>query len=180
MSHGDRIETLPPDFIAIGRSENALAGMAHEDRKIYGLQFHPEVVHTPCGKQLLENFLLEICECRADWTMSSFAENTVTEISAQIGQSQAVCGLSGGVDSTVAATLVHRAIGDRLTCIFVDNGLLRKNEFEEVLQELQEKLSLNVVGIDASREFLEPLAGVEDPEVKRKIIGDQFIRVFER
>jgi len=112
--------------------------------------------------------------------MSSFAESAVTEISAQIGQSQAVCGLSGGVDSTVAATLVDRAIGDRLTCIFVDNGLLRKNEFEEVLQEFQEKLSLNVVGVDAGREFLEPLAGVEDPEVKRKIIGEQFIRVFER
>ncbi len=180
MSHGDRIETLPPDFVVIGRSENALAGMAHEGRKIYGIQFHPEVVHTPCGKQILENFLLEICQCRADWTMSSFAESAVTEISAQIGQSQAVCGLSGGVDSTVAATLVDRAIGDRLTCIFVDNGLLRKNEFEEVLQEFQEKLSLNVVGVDAGREFLEPLAGVEDPEVKRKIIGEQFIRVFER
>jgi len=112
--------------------------------------------------------------------MSSFAESAVAEISAKIGQSRAVCGLSGGVDSTVAATLVDRAIGDRLTCIFVENGLLRKNEFEEVLQELQEKLSLNVVGIDAARDFLEPLAGVEDPEVKRKIIGEQFIRVFER
>ena len=180
MSHGDRIETLPPDFVVIGRSEQTLASMAHEGRKIYGLQFHPEVVHTPCGTQILENFLFEICKCRADWTMSSFAESAVPEISAQIGQSQAVCGLSGGVDSTVAATLVHRAIGDRLTCIFVDNGLLRKNEFEEVLQTFRETLPLNVVGVDASRAFLEPLAGVEDPEAKRKIVGEQFIRVFER
>ena len=180
MSHGDRIETLPPHFTGIARSPSGLAAMASHNQKVFGLQFHPEVVHTPGGQEILKNFLFEICRCRGDWTMTSFAENAITDISAQIGQGKAVCALSGGVDSTVAATLVHRAIGDRLTSIFVDNGLLRKGEFQEVLGTYREKLSLKVVGIDAGQNFLEHLAGVEDPELKRKIVGEQFIRVFEK
>jgi len=180
MSHGDRIETLPPDFTEIARSKSGMAAMANQNQQIFGLQFHPEVVHTPGGHEILKNFLFEICQCRGDWTMTSFAENAITDISAQIGQGRAICGLSGGVDSTVVATLVHRAIGDRLTSIFVDNGLLRKGEFQEVLETFRKELSLNVVGVDASRDFLEKLVGVEDPERKRKIVGEQFIRVFER
>jgi GMP synthase (glutamine-hydrolysing) len=180
MSHGDRIETVPPDFTGIARSESGLAAMSNQNEKIFGLQFHPEVAHTPDGHEILKNFLFKICQCRGDWTMTSFAENAITEISAQIGQGRAICGLSGGVDSTVVATLVHQAIGDRLTSIFVDNGLLRKDEFQEVLGTFREELSLNVVGVDASRDFLKKLAGVEDPEQKRKVIGEQFIRVFER
>ncbi|MCZ6484380.1 MAG: glutamine-hydrolyzing GMP synthase [Acidobacteria bacterium] len=180
MSHGDRIETLPPDFTEIARSNSGLAAMASQNQQIFGLQFHPEVAHTPGGHEILKNFLFEICQCRGDWTMSSFAKNAITEISAQIGQGKAICGLSGGVDSTVVATLVDRAIGDRLTSIFVDNGLLRKGEFQEVLETFRKELSLNVVGVDASHIFLEKLAGVEDPEQKRKIVGEQFIRVFER
>lgn len=180
MSHGDRIESVPQNFSVIARSSSALGAMAHQERKIYGLQFHPEVVHTPGGKEILQNFLLKICGCRGDWTMTSFTESTVAEIGAHIGSAKAVCALSGGVDSTVAATLVHKAIGDQLTCVFVDNGLLRKDEFQEVLTTFREKLSFHVIGVDASHHFLERLAGVEDPELKRKIIGEEFIRVFER
>jgi len=179
MSHGDRIEELPGDFSVIARSRNAMAAVANESKKLFGVQFHPEVAHTPLGKEVLDNFLFKICECRPEWTMSSFVDRSIRDVREEVGEGRAVCGLSGGVDSTVAATLIHRAIGDRLTCIFVDNGLLRNNEFEKVLATFKQTLSLNVVGIDAGEKFLTELAGVEDPELKRKIIGEQFIRVFE-
>lgn len=179
MSHGDRIESLPPGFTSIARSDTALGAMACPDRNIYGVQFHPEVAHTPQGNKILGNFLFKICGCRGDWSMGSFTRSAVARITTQIGSSRAICGLSGGVDSTVAAILVSRAIGDRLTCIFVDNGLLRKDEFQEVLNTFGETLDLNVVGVDASQGFLQLLAGVEDPEKKRKIIGREFIRVFD-
>ncbi|MEE2838960.1 MAG: glutamine-hydrolyzing GMP synthase [Acidobacteriota bacterium] len=179
MSHGDRIEKLPEGFTGIASSENALAAMAWPERRFYGVQFHPEVVHTPQGKDILGNFLFKICECRGDWTMASFTKNAITGITNQVGSSRAICGLSGGVDSTVTAILTHKAIGDRLTCIFVDNGLLRKDEFHQVLNTFRDTLDLNVVGVNASQSFLVLLAGVEDPEEKRKIIGREFIRVFE-
>ncbi len=179
MSHGDRVEKLPPGFKPLARSGNIIAAAGDESRKIWGLQFHPEVVHTPYGKEILENFLSRACGCRREWTMSAFIESTVAAVSARIGSSSAICGLSGGVDSTVAALLVHKAIGDRLTCVFVDNGLLRRNEFKSVLGTFLGRLHLKVVGVDASDRFLLRLKDVEDPEQKRKIIGEEFIRVFE-
>ncbi|GAB4256129.1 MAG: glutamine-hydrolyzing GMP synthase [Acidobacteriota bacterium] len=179
MSHGDRIDTPPEGFHAAAKTESALAAIESPQHRLYGIQFHPEVVHTQHGFEILRNFLFEICGCRGGWSPASFITEAVEQIRRQVGDGHAVCGLSGGVDSTVAAVLVHRAIGDRLTCIFVDNGLLRKNEFEEVLRLCREHLHLNVQGVDASRRFLDRLAGVEDPEQKRKIIGEEFIRVFE-
>ncbi len=179
MSHGDRVEKLPPGFRVLARSGNIISAAADVERKIWGLQFHPEVVHTNHGKDILRNFLMTACGCRADWTMSAFIESSVTAISSQIAGGSAICGLSGGVDSSVAALLVHKAIGDRLTCVMVDNGVLRKNEFVTVLKNFREKLHLKVIGVDASQRFLSRLADVEDPESKRKIIGEEFIRVFE-
>jgi GMP synthase (glutamine-hydrolysing) len=146
---------------------------------MWGLQFHPEVVHTHHGREILENFLTRVCGCRRDWTMSSFIESSTRMISERLGGGRAICGLSGGVDSSVAALLVHKAIGDRLTCVFVDNGVLRKNEFADVLATFRDRLHLPVRGVDAADRFLSRLAGVEDPEQKRKIIGEEFIRVFE-
>ncbi len=180
MSHGDRVEELPPGFRLTAESGGLVAAAGDDNRKIWGLQFHPEVAHTPRGVDILEHFLTRACGCRRDWTMSTFIESAVASIAARIGpEGSAICGLSGGVDSTVAATLVHRAIGDRLTCVFVDNGLLRKDEFASVLEMYREALHLKVVGVDASERFLTRLEGVEDPETKRKIIGEEFIRVFE-
>lgn len=179
MSHGDRVDRLPPGFSMLAKSGDLIAAAADEKRKIWGLQFHPEVVHTPHGKDILNNFLSEACGCKQDWTMAAFIESTVSSIKAEVGSEGAICGLSGGVDSTVAALLVHEAIGDRLTCIFVNNGLLRKNEYETVLSNFRERLHLKVIGVDASDRFLSLLSGVEDPEKKRKIIGEEFIRVFE-
>jgi GMP synthase (glutamine-hydrolysing) len=179
MSHGDRVEDLAPGFRVLAKSGDIVAAAADEDRKFWGLQFHPEVVHTHYGKEILENFLSRACNCKRDWTMSAFIETTVHSIAGRVGSQHAICGLSGGVDSTVAALLVHKAIGDRLTCIFVDNGLLRKNEFESVLANLSERQHLKIIGVDASRRFLSRLQNVEDPETKRKIIGEEFIRVFE-
>lgn len=179
MSHGDRIEEVPKDFDRVARTRHTVAAMEHRERKIYGLQFHPEVVHTPRGKEILQNFLFEICGCRGKWTMESFVEERTRLIAEQIGSGHAVCGLSGGVDSTVAALLVQRAIGDRLTCIFVDNGLLRANEYQEVLSTCREQLHLHVVGVDAQQQFLQQLRDVVDPEIKRKLIGEEFIHVFE-
>jgi len=174
-----------PQFQAAGGAAaaepEAIAAAADESRKLWGLQFHPEVIHTHYGKEILENFVSQACGCKRDWTMSAFIESSVNIIKARIGPiHSAICGLSGGVDSTVAALLVHRAIGDRLTCVFVDNGLLRKNEFRSVLDMYQDHLHLKVVGVDASSKFLSRLKDVEDPEKKRKIIGEEFIRVFER
>lgn len=179
MSHGDRVNALPQGFRVLARSGGMIAAAGNPVRRIWGLQFHPEVAHTHHGAKILENFLTQACGCRRDWTMTAFIESTVHSIADRVGENRAICGLSGGVDSTVAALLVHKAIGDRLTCIFVDNGLLRKNEFESVLANSLGRLRLKVIGIDASRRFLLRLQGIEDPEQKRKIIGEEFIRVFE-
>jgi GMP synthase (glutamine-hydrolysing) len=179
MSHGDRVATLPPSFRVLAKSGNIIAAACDENRRIWGLQFHPEVVHTHYGKEILGNFLSRACGCKQEWTMSAFIESATSAIAARIGSRTAICGLSGGVDSTVAALLVHKAIGDRLTCIFIDNGLLRKNEYHTVLATFLQHLHLKVVGVDAKDRFLARLQGVEDPEQKRKIIGEEFIRVFE-
>ncbi|MFQ5657942.1 MAG: glutamine-hydrolyzing GMP synthase [Candidatus Methylomirabilales bacterium] len=180
MSHGDKVLTLPPDWAAIAHTENApYAAMRHRARLLYAVQFHPEVVHTPKGRQIFENFLFRICRCSPTWTMQSFIERSVDGIRETVGEERVLCALSGGVDSSVTALLVHRAIGDRLTCIFVDNGLLRAGEAESVPRAFREHLSLNVVAVDASDRFLGALKGVTDPEEKRKIIGAEFIGVFE-
>lgn len=179
MSHGDRVEHLPSGFAVQARSGAIIAAASDPKRLIYGLQFHPEVVHTDHGGEILRNWLISVCGCRADWTMSAFVESSVAAIAAQVGDGEAICGLSGGVDSAVAASLVHKAIGDRLTCIMVDNGVLRKNEFESVLAGFRRKLHLKVLGVNAGERFLSRLADVEEPELKRKIIGEEFIRVFE-
>ncbi len=179
MSHGDRILQMPEGFEAIAETENTpVAAFRCVERKIYGLQFHPEVVHTAYGKEILSNFVKLICGCEANWKMESFIEQTVKEIREKVGNEKVLCALSGGVDSSVVTLLVHKAIGDRLIPIFVDNGLLRKNEAEEVLETFK-SLGVKIHFVDASRRFLEKLKGVVDPEEKRKIIGEEFIRVFE-
>jgi GMP synthase (glutamine-hydrolysing) len=181
MSHGDRVERLPDNFIAIGHSANSpLAAIADEARRLYGIQFHPEVVHTPQGPALLENFVKRICGCTGDWTPGNFIQETVAGIQARVGpDGHVICGLSGGVDSAVAATLVHRAIGDRLTCVFVDHGLLRQGEAEQVIETFRRHQGMRLVAVDAKEDFLADLQGVSDPERKRKLIGARFIRVFE-
>ncbi|PYV85816.1 MAG: GMP synthase (glutamine-hydrolyzing) [Acidobacteria bacterium] len=179
MSHGDNISELPPGFEVVGMTSNSLAAAENPERKIYGLQFHPEVVHTEQGKKILENFLFQVCSCRGDWTPASFIDDSISRVREQIGAGKAICALSGGVDSTVAAVLVNRAIGKNLTCIFVNNGVLRKNEFDKVLANLRDRLQLQVLGVDGSQRFLSKLAGVTDPESKRKIIGNEFIAIFE-
>src|SRR3990172_8431818 len=180
MSHGDRILALPPEWAAIAHTENApSAAMRHRSRPWYAVQFHPEVIHTPGGRQILENFVLRICGCSPTWTMRSFIEKAVEGIREKVGGERVLCALSGGVDSSVAALLVHRAIGDRLVSVFVDNGLLPPREAESVLRTFREHLKLQVVAVDASDRFLRALKGVTDPEEKRKIIGAEFIQVFE-
>jgi len=179
MSHGDRILEPPPGFEITARTETTIAAMENSERKVFGVQFHPEVTHTENGEALLRRFVFDVCQCRGDWTIGSFIENTIDRIRKQIGDRRALCAISGGVDSTVAATLVSRAIGDQLVGVFVNTGLLRKNEFEKVLSMLQGNLHLNVRGVDASKRFLDMLTGVNDPEKKRKLIGNEFIRVFE-
>ncbi len=179
MSHGDHITSLPDGFEVVARTKAVVAAIQNSTSRTFGLQFHPEVVHTPKGREILSNFLFRVCGCRGDWTVASFVKEAVARIRTLIGGGRAVCGLSGGVDSTVAAMLVHEAIGDRLACVFVDNGLLRKDEFQEVLGTFRNHLHLNVRGAAASRRFLDRLVGVLDPERKRKIIGEEFIRVFE-
>ena len=180
MSHGDHAVELPPGFELTAETANAVAGIANVEKKMWAVQFHPEVAHTPQGMELLRNFVLDICGARADWTPEHFIQTTVDRVRQQVGATgHAICGLSGGVDSSVAAVLVARAIGDRLTCIFVNNGVLRKDEFGKVQKTMREQLGLNVVAVDASARFLDKLVGVTDPETKRKIIGNEFIAVFD-
>src|SRR5678816_656431 len=182
MSHGDRIERMPPGFRSIAHTANSpIAAMKRDDhkRRIYCLQFHPEVVHTPEGTTLLRNFVYDICGCKPTWTMQSYVDSAVQQIRDQVGKERVICALSGGVDSSVAAALTHRAICDQRTCIFVDNGLLRSGEKEQVKQTFANQLHLNLRLIDASDSFLAKLKGVIDPERKRKIIGKQFIEQFE-
>ncbi len=181
MSHGDRVESLPPGFISLAKSDNSpYAAMGDEQRKLYGLQFHPEVKHTPRGAEILHAFVVDVCGCEPTWTPASFIDQSVSAIRAQVGPGSVVCGLSGGVDSAVAATLVHRAIGDQLTCIFVDTGMMRKDEAEQVVATFQRAMGIKLVSVNAIEDFLTALEGVTDPELKRKIIGAKFIRIFER
>jgi len=180
MSHGDHVVNVPDGFEIVARSDGAITAIENAERRIFGLQFHPEVAHTPQGKEILRRFLFDVCGCAGDWTAAQFIKEEIRKIRAVVGDSDnVVCGLSGGVDSTVAATLVHEAIGDRQTCIFVDNGLLRADEFATTLALYKEKLHLNVRGVDASREFYEVLKNVSEPEQKRKAIGRKFIEVFD-
>lgn len=180
MSHGDTIARIPEDYEIIGSTEDVKVGAYRiAGEETYGIQFHPEVYHTTEGKEILKNFLVNICGCKQDWTPESFVESTVASLKEQLRDDKVVLGLSGGVDSSVAAVLLHRAIGKNLTCIFVDNGLLRKNEFEKVMDSYQH-MGLNVIGVDASERFLSALKGIEEPEAKRKAIGRVFIEVFDR
>ena len=181
MSHGDRVVRLPEGFKVVAVSDGApYAAIANESRKYYAVQFHPEVVHTPRGSQLIKNFVQKICGCKADWTMAAYKESMIAKIRAQVGNSKVICGLSGGVDSSVAAVLIHEAIGDRLTCIFVDHGLLRGGEAEQVVSLFRDSYNIPLVHRDASALFLGELAGVTDPEKKRKTIGRLFIDVFDQ
>ncbi|GAB4110093.1 MAG: glutamine-hydrolyzing GMP synthase [Roseiflexaceae bacterium] len=182
MSHGDHIAALPPGFETMATSPGApFAAGGDAERGWYGIQFHPEVLHTQYGRVLLKNFLFDVCQCTGDWQASSFVADAIERVREQVGSTgRVICGLSGGVDSAVAALIIHQAIGDRLTCVFVDNGLLRQNEAEQVVATFREHLGITLVAVDAREEFLSALAGVADPERKRKIIGEKFVRVFER
>ncbi|WP_089723820.1 glutamine-hydrolyzing GMP synthase [Candidatus Thiosymbion oneisti] len=180
MSHGDRVEALPPGFRAICTTDNApLAGMADEERRLYGLQFHPEVTHTRQGQRIIERFVHDICGCGNLWTAGNIIEDAIAEVRRRVGTDQVLLGLSGGVDSSVVAALLHRAIGDQLTCVFVDNGLLRLGEGEQVMRTFARHLGIKVIRAEAEERFLAKLAGVTDPERKRKLIGNTFIQVFE-
>lgn len=172
MSHGDFVAAPPPGFKSIARTENTpVAALGNDEKKLYGVQFHPEVVHTPQGQRMLEFFLLDVCQCHADWTMESFVEQAVREIKEKVGDKKVLCALSGGVDSSVAAALVHKAVGDQLTCVFVDHGLLRKDEARQVIQTFRDQFHINLVAVDASARFLNKLKGVTDPEQKGRLSG---------
>ncbi len=180
MSHTYHVSEVPDSFQVIAETDTCpIAAIANDTQKIYGVQFHPEVVHTPQGTQIIENFLYKICDCKGDWVMSDFAQESIAQLKEKIGDKKVLCGLSGGVDSSVAAFMIHQAVGKQLTCIFVDHGLLRKNEGDEVEQVFKEQFDLNVIRVNCQDRFLSRLAGVTDPEQKRKIIGEEFIRVFE-
>ena len=180
MSHGDRVEILPDGFKVIASSKNSpIAGIADESRKFYGLQFHPEVTHTTQGQAILQRFLHNVAACRSLWTIEKIVENSIVKIKEQVGDDKVLLALSGGVDSSVVAALLHEAIGDKLTCIFVDNGLLRLNEGDKVMETFAEHMGINVIRVDAEQRFLDRLKGVEDPEAKRKAIGVEFIKIFE-
>lgn len=180
MSHTYFVDKLPEGFVNIGQSLNCPnVAMEHAERKFYGVQFHPEVMHTPKGREMLNNFLYKVCGCKGDWKMSSFVEQSIKEIREKVGDKKVLCALSGGVDSSVAAVMIHKAVGKQLTCIFVDHGLLRKYEGDQVEEVFRNQFDINLVRVDAEERFLGKLAGVKDPETKRKIIGEEFIRVFE-
>ncbi len=180
MSHGDSVTVLPSGFVALAHSDrNPVAAMADRTRRLYGLQFHPEVSHTPWGIEVLRNFLYEVCRCEPTWTMTSFIDRSVGGIREEVSRGRAICALSGGVDSATAAALVHRAIGDQLTCVFVDHGLLRQDEPEQVVRTFRDTFQVPLVHVDARDRFLARLRGVTDPEQKRRTIGEEFVRVFE-
>jgi GMP synthase (glutamine-hydrolysing) len=180
MSHGDQAMELPDDFQSLAYTENCpYAAARHKEKNFYGVQFHPEVTHTPDGKQILRNFLFKICECSGDWEMSSYIKSAIKDIQKQVGNERVICGLSGGVDSAVAAALIYNAIGSRLSCIFVDNGLLRMNESKCVIETFEKNFKVDLHFVNASDRFLGKLSGVIDPEQKRKIIGHEFIDVFK-
>jgi GMP synthase (glutamine-hydrolysing) len=180
MSHGDSIQKLPQGFVTTATTSNTpIAAAQNYRRRLYGFQFHPEVEHTPKGKLMLQSFLFDVCKCRRSWTMKSFAKSSIAEIKKQIGNQKVILGLSGGVDSSVTALLIHKAVGKKLTCIFVDNGLLRKNEAAQLKQRLKQHLNINIKFVSAKSKFLNALARVSDPEKKRKIIGKVFMEVFE-
>ena len=179
MSHGDRIEQMPAGFCSLAHTENTPIAVMSDNQGIYGLQFHPEVVHTPEGRNILKNFIYRICGCRGTWTIGNFIEESVGRIRDSVGDGQVICGLSGGIDSSVVATLIHRAVGSQLTCILVDHGLMRKDEVERTFKIFHDDMGMNVVLSRSAGRFLDKLKGVSDPETKRKIIGEEFIRVFE-
>jgi GMP synthase (glutamine-hydrolysing) len=181
MSHGDRVERMPSGFHLLAQSDNTPhAAMGDDDRRWYGIQFHPEVQHTPQGIEILRRFLYDICGCAGTWTAGQFIEEATARIRSQVGDSIVVCGLSGGVDSAVTAALIHRAVGDHLTCVFVNNGLMRLGEPEQVIDTFQREMGIRLVAVDATEEFLDALEGIADPEQKRRAIGEKFVRVFER
>ena len=181
MSHGDVVREVPSGFVVTARTDNApVAAMKHAERRLYAVQFHPEVVHTTQGRDIIRNFAVGICGCRADWTVGNYIRHTVEEIRQQVGRGKAICALSGGVDSAVAATLVQQAIGDQLTCIFVNHGFMRQNEPEKLREIFTARMGKQFIMVDAADRFLDKLEGVGDPETKRKLIGEEFIRVFEQ
>lgn len=180
MSHGDKVSELPPGFKVMASTPSCpIAGMFDEARGFYAVQFHPEVTHTVKGREILQRFVLDICKCKPDWIMGDYAKEAVEKIRAEVGDEEVILGLSGGVDSSVTAALIHRAIGQRLTCVFVDNGLLRKNEREQVRETFEKNMGLKLIVVDAIDRFMNALAGVSDPEQKRKIIGREFVNVFQ-
>ena len=180
MSHGDSLEVMPPGFKAIARTDNCpFAAISNPSARLYGVQFHPEVKHTLLGMEILKKFLFDICRLKGEWDLGDFISETIADIREKVGSRKILCALSGGVDSSVAATLVHKAVGDQLVCVFVDNGLLRKDEPEQVADTFRGQMQMNLIAVDARERFLKQLAGIKDPEQKRKIIGEEFIRVFE-
>jgi GMP synthase (glutamine-hydrolysing) len=179
MSHGDKIEQMPNGFTSLAYTENSPVAVMGNNQRIYGLQFHPEVIHTPEGKSILKNFIFLICGCRGNWTIGNFIDDSVNRIRERVGDGKVICALSGGVDSSVVATLIHRAIGNQLTCIFVDHGLMRKEEVETTMITFKQNLGMNIILSNSAERFLKRLQGIVDPEAKRKIIGTEFIRVFE-
>lgn len=179
MSHSDSILALPDGFINLAHTKNTPHAAVTDGKKLFGVQFHPEVVHTPGGKEILNNFLFGIAGCSGTWSMKAFVEDQIKSIREKVGDKKVLCALSGGVDSSVAAVITHKAVGDNLTCIFVDHGLLRKNEAQSVIRTFKDKFHMNLIAVDASERFLKKLEGITEPEKKRKIIGEEFIRVFE-